>query len=147
MTTANLAAYEPLTGLMRDATALQTALVNAELHLTKASFVGEPELTLADLTAIEADYTGYAAATIAAYAGPFVDDANTAVLVSPGTNFAPSGTAVLNTIYGGWVETAAGVLMYTFLLDVPFTQENTTALFDLTHFVRLPGPGYFDLET
>ncbi len=120
---------------------LQTAMANSTLHLCKAVVPDDPATVLADLTAIEADYTGYAAKTIVAFSGPFdIPDVGASIL-SPLENFSPTGTAVANTIYGGWLQDAAGNLLFAFQLPTPTPLTSPTDVLSVILQPEYPGPG------
>lgn len=93
-------------------------LDGAILKLFKADYTPGPATVLGDLTAIEADFTGYAASAAVVWGPVFTDAANTAFTVGDVKTFASTGSAVTNTIYGYWAQGAGG-LMYAERFDAP----------------------------
>lgn len=59
-----------MTGAKIEAVAGKARLANSVLHCFKYPFVATPNTTLADLLAVECDFDGYAAKTIAAWGDP-----------------------------------------------------------------------------
>jgi len=88
-------------------------LEDAEVHLFQ---VGEIAITaattLTELEALEADYTGYAPATIAAWIGPMLAPVTGAMVVTPTLEFGIDAPyTVTNSIMGWWLQTAGGDLL------------------------------------
>jgi hypothetical protein len=81
-------------------------LVNSQLALT-------PGLTLAELTAIEATFTGYAAITLTAIPAAYYDQRNGGISQAiPLSQFnTASPYTIGNDIWGGWMQDAAGNLL------------------------------------
>lgn len=88
--------------------AMDTANVfdTSTVHLFQNNIFPSPDLTIASFT--EADYTGYAAQSLGAFAGAFANDAGDVVAEFPHNVFVPTGSAVGNTIYGWWVQGPLG---------------------------------------
>lgn len=80
------------------------------IHLTSSIFVPGPNTTLADLTAIEATFTGYSPVTLTAIPAAYIDPINGGI--SQAIPLAEFSTAspytVGNTVYGGFITDAAG---------------------------------------
>lgn len=133
--------FVPLVAGNAMATAQQTTLINAKVRLCKSVVPEDDNTVRADLVAIEADYTGYAAKVVAAFSGPFNDADGKAALISPLQNFNPSGSTVTNSIYGGWVEDSTGVLLYVFRLANPVPMLSALSNLALVIEPRIPGPG------
>lgn len=111
-----------LNGAKVIATANQARLANSVLHLFKQDPAFNPTITtpLADFNAFEADFDGYAAATIAAWGAPVL-------LGAAWATYAPTQTfrwvldtdAVGNSIGGWYLVTAGGELMDFGIYDPP----------------------------
>lgn len=102
------------------ANAVKTALLaTSTMHLFKSAFTPGPTTTLADLAAIEADFEGYAESTIATWLAAFIDPAGGATIIAPTRQFACTGDATPNDIYGGWIETAVPGLVCVFTFSEP----------------------------
>lgn len=103
-----------------------TLMLAATVQLFQNNIIVTAETLLASLT--EADYTGYAAGTVTWHVASIADD-GTPELVSDQIIFRPTGNAIQNTIYGLWVETAAG--SYQAVCNLPddvFMGETTDEL-------------------
>lgn len=92
------------------------------VRLYKSAFTVQVNTVLADLTAIECDYTGYAPIVVDMTAG-YVDPINNAIVQSQLMTFAPTGTAVGNQVYGWWIDNGTDVLMGA-LLASPVTLDS-----------------------
>ena len=103
----------PNSGALWLAAVVQTALANSEIHLYQTgSVVLSNTTTLADLTAAEADYTGYAAETIAAWFDPLLNPAGGASIESGLVQFQiASPYTTPNVIQGWWIEDSTGDLV------------------------------------
>lgn len=104
----------PNTGALWGAGLLRTALATSEIHLFKAGMgvAITPALVLADLEAAEADYTGYAAEEVTAFAAPLLNPLGGASIDSGSVQFAiASPYTDGNVIGGGWIQTSGGVLV------------------------------------
>jgi len=126
----------PQVGANKLADIVKTALANAEVHLIKDNISLTAATVLADLTAIEADYDGYAAKTVTAWIGTYEDPAGGASIRSGELDFTyvPAVPPVVDTnnIYGFWVETAAGVLIVAATFGTPVPVGVGHTLFPLT---------------
>lgn len=92
-------------------------LAAVKIKLTKAQIAILPSTILADLTAIEADYTGYALHTIT-WDAPSLDLAGAVQVVGSISVFRPTGTTVTNQIYMCYiVDTTAAILYFAGDLD------------------------------
>jgi len=104
----------PNTGALWGAGLLRTALAASEIHLFRAAMgiTINPALTLAELVAAEATYTGYAAEEITTFAAPLLNPLGGASTNSGTVQFQiASPYTVPNVIGGGWIQTAGGVLV------------------------------------
>lgn len=109
-----MAIIYPNSGALWGAGLLQTALADAEIHLFQdgMGIIVQPSLTLTDLEAAEADYTGYAMVTVADWLAPLLNPVGGASIDSGVGQFAiASPYTVSNVIGGGWLQTAGGVLV------------------------------------
>jgi hypothetical protein len=103
---------------------IRTLLALSKVGLTKTAFTPSKDTIKADLSAIEADYTGYAQGTITAFLPPGLEPAGGATIVAPTIQFASTGPAVANEITGWWIETAAGVLVCCGIFDQPIPMDD-----------------------
>lgn len=122
--------FYPLAGCQASAEEMQTQLVNSVLRLFKAPFDPVASTPRADYLAAEADYKGYTVGgeIIAAWLNPILTAGVGYQINSPLVMFAyDSGDPGEdnNTISGGWLEDAGGVirLAFTFEEDVPMQQD------------------------
>jgi hypothetical protein len=79
-------------------------------RLFKSAFTVQVNTMLADLTAIEADYDGYAAIPLTMTLG-YVDPNANAIAQSQLLTFQPTGSVTPNQIFGWWVDDGTNVLM------------------------------------
>lgn len=109
--------------LVNSLTAAIAALTaSPTLHLFKNNFTPTNISTIADFT--EADYTGYAASTVAAWIAVAWQSQGAAVAYAAGSHtFQPSGTTVGNVIYGYYLASGDMTphLIGAELLSVPFS--------------------------
>jgi hypothetical protein len=106
----------------------QTALAASTLHLFKANLNIGPNTVLADLIAAEADFSGYAAKTIAAFNDPYIASGGGASITSPFEQFEwvdpiPPALPVPNVIYGFWLEDSTSKLVVVGTLDLPVSVQ------------------------
>ncbi len=94
--------YQSITGAKELATLRKTALANATLHLFKAGFAPNVNTPLADFTTNEADYTTYAAKTIAAWNDPSLASVSGYNLAAPVQTFLLGATPAVPNMIGGW---------------------------------------------
>jgi hypothetical protein len=80
-------------------------LATATVHLGKSNMTIDRNTTKADLTATEANYTGYAAEAVTWLAPSLADDGNIEVVGTVG-EFRPTDAVVDNAIYTLWVLSA-----------------------------------------
>lgn len=94
---------------------MQTALANSVLHLFKDALAPDPSTPLADYTTDEADYTGYAAVTYAAWNDPILAPGSGFMIGSPLAQFTTGAGPVTttNSIAGCYLVDAAGKLRLT----------------------------------
>lgn len=92
---------------------LQTELALCKLKLTKSLIVPAKTVLKASLTAVECDFSGYAAKTVTALLAPYVDGDGISIMI-PTTQWDFDGsdmTPTANTVYNWWLELAAGDLI------------------------------------
>jgi hypothetical protein len=98
---------------------LQTLLAGSKVKLFSSNTVIVSATVKADLT--EATFTGYTAQTVTAAGDPVIDPINGGISITlPSHQFTTDDpTTVGNTIYGFWLETAAGDLIMAGNFDSP----------------------------
>jgi len=103
----------PNTGSLWLAGVVQAALANSEVHLFQSGSVTLTPLTvLADLTAAEADYTGYALETVTAWFDPLLNPLGGASIESGLLQFSIDAPYTVSNMIGGWwVEETGGELV------------------------------------
>lgn len=119
-------------------------LDNAELRLFKSDFTPAPQMDLATLDAIEADYTGYAAVVVDHVGNAWDNDGLEGVMSFQAGHFQPSGGATANTIYG-WYLVGQGTglqdqLLAVELLPMPVEMNDVADAIDIIPTVRLATP-------
>ena len=99
----------PNSGSLWLAGIVQTALAASDMHLFKTGTVPLTPLTeLTDLDAVEADYTGYAAQTIAAWFAPLLNGLGGASIESGLLQFAITAPYTVGNMIQGWYLTETG---------------------------------------
>jgi len=104
----------PNVGTVVIAALVQTELALSKLRLYKSPLTPSALTVLADLTALEADYTGYTAGgeTITAFLNPVLSPAGGSSIDWPTEQFATVAPYTIgNTIYGWFLVSAAGDLI------------------------------------
>jgi len=97
-------------------TDLQTPYATGKIALCKAAVALSQTTVKADLSAVEADFTGYAKKTLTAVGDPFIDPSGGVSFIVPTQQWDVDATpTVLNDIYGGWIEDSGGVLLLAFM--------------------------------
>jgi hypothetical protein len=112
----------PAVGAKELATLIKAGLAGATVHLLKAPAPPIDDATvLAALTADEADVDGYAAATVAAWIGPYQDPDGGSSIRSGELdfNYVPVPLVNNNSIAGFWIQTAGGILVAIVIFDTP----------------------------
>jgi len=116
--------FFPLEGCRESATEMQTVLASSVLHLFQDSLDPDPSTPLADYTAAEADFTGYAAETLTAWNTPILAPGTGYMIGSPLVQFevgaAPSVTNVIN---GCYLVDAAGDLRMVVIFTSPIPMQ------------------------
>ena len=129
-------AFYPVSGQMWLAGLARTALANSLIKLYQSSFTPNALTTLAELTAAEADYTGYAAKTITAWNAAFYSALGGAIQM-PLQQFQPTDpTTVANTIGGAWVETSGGVLVSIIPFPAPVAMSTPFSAIPISEILR-----------
>lgn len=115
----------PTANQLAAVTLMKTPYATGKLKLFKSAIPFVPTLAAADLDAIEADFTNYAAIVLSTLPAAYVDP------VAGGVSFTiptqqwdvdPTPT-VGNDIFGGWIETSAGLLLMAWQLDSPYAMQ------------------------
>lgn len=123
---------KPTVSRLATAAAEKTALALCKVRLfTDALAVSGNDVTLADLDAAQADFSGYTAGgnTITAFGEEFIDFADgIPTIVAPTTQFnfvdPDPDPPVTNVIHGFYVVTAGGALKGYALFDEPITMDS-----------------------
>jgi hypothetical protein len=116
------------TEIVNELTALKTLVAAGSLHLTKSNFTPAAGLTAAILDAIEADYDGYAAVNTTAVLDIYSQGNNSWAfqVATIQFNYGPAAVPpVTNMIYGFYVKSAAGDVIYSATLPSPFPMVDT----------------------
>jgi hypothetical protein len=102
-------------------TGLQTPYATGVIRLVKTAVLLTPNLVKADLTAVECDYSGYAAKTLTAVDLPYPDPAGGVSFAVPTQQFQVTVATpqVPNDVYGGWIEDADGNLLIAWMFTTP----------------------------
>lgn len=106
------ALWYPLAGCEQNAVERRTAYGNLVVHLYKSSLVPTVATVLADLTAAEADYEGYATETMVAWFAPIFAPVSGYLIQSPQVQFeyVDAPPSVGNTVGGAYFVDATGDL-------------------------------------
>lgn len=115
---------------------VRTALAASEMKLYQSSLVPTELTTLAELTAAEADFTGYAPIAMANWGAVFQSPLGAAIQ-SPLNQFQVTAPVVTtNDIGGAWVETAGGVLVVIISFPEPVAMATALSAIPLTAILR-----------
>ena len=106
------ALWFPLAGCRQNALERQAEYANLVVHLYKSTLVPTVATTLAELTAAEADYDGYASETMTAFFDPILAPVSGYLIQSPQVQFAyvDGSGQVSNTIGGAYFVDSGGAL-------------------------------------
>lgn len=104
--------FYPLEACLVNATERQTAYVAADIHLYQSSLVPTETTTLAELTAAECDYDGYASQALTPWFDPILAPGSGYMTASPLVQFAyVDGVGhVSNLVGGAYIVDAGGDL-------------------------------------
>jgi len=91
-----------ITGAKNLAKLRKADLANATLHLFKEGFVPSVNSSLAEFAAQEADYTTYAAKSIAAWNDPSLASVSGYILTAQLQSFLLAATPAAPNVIGGW---------------------------------------------
>ena len=132
--------FTPLVGCLEDATERQTALALSVLHLFKSTFNPDPSNVLADYTAQEADYDGYAAETLTAWNAPLLAPGTGYMISSPQVQFqyVDGVTHTTNTIGGCYLVDASGNLRQTIIFTSPIAFQADNQGTDVVLVILFP---------
>lgn len=109
----------------KQASERKTALAASVVHLGKSSFVPNGSSSKTELTAAEADYDSYVAATLTAFLGPVLAPGTGFMIISPQILFEVGDTdpVVGNTIGFWWLEDSTGVVRMVGVFDIALPME------------------------
>lgn len=135
------------TGKQKELADRLTDVLLGELHLYQSSFIPTEQSLLADFTAAEANFVGYAAHEIVMSAvapdsdGGFVSVSNRAF-------FQATNDVTPNTIGGAYVTTnAAAALRGFFEFPVPIPLTEALAYLAAVLFMRAPEPDTLNIDS
>lgn len=135
MQTANLMRRQILAALKAVGGLLEGAIV----RLIKEPIAVGPTTTIAELDAAEADYTGYVEQAAGAWGTVGTNVLNQAEMTATELEFVPSGTTILNTIYGYYVVDSGGTELRFFeMFDTPFAMDGTAAVLRIVPRMAYP---------
>jgi len=117
-----------------------TGVNGRELHLFTGSYDPSPVTILADLTPIEANYTGYAAQELELTYG-YVDPSGSPTAQGQLMSFKPTDALVPNTITGWWIDDGVNVLRAARLASGVGLTDATKELALVYQEGYPPGPG------
>lgn len=120
----------------------RTRLALAKLKLYKSSFIPTNQSLLADFVAAEADFSGYAFATLS-WDAVGVDSLGNYFTEGSNSLFQASDALNPNTIGGAWIETATGTLVMFLPFDVPVNMTVILATLNITPVMKRPEPDSF----
>lgn len=104
--------FYPIAGSIWLAGEVQDLLAASLLKLFQSTIVPDVNTTLAELTAEEATFSGYAPITLTTWFEPYISPSGGAAINSPAGQFdTDNPTTVTNNIGGAWIETATGDLV------------------------------------
>jgi hypothetical protein len=116
--------FFPLEGCRESADEMRTVLASSVLHLFTDALNPDPSTPLADYTAAEADYTGYAAETLTAWHPPILAPGTGYMIGSPLVQFEVGATpTTTNVIAGCYLVDAAGDLRMTVIFTSPVPMQ------------------------
>jgi hypothetical protein len=118
----------PTTNQLSIVGGIKTPMATGVLKLFKAALVPLlPSVVIGDLTAIEADFSGYAAKTLTTLPAPFVDPVNNGISFQiPTVQWdCANPLTVPNQIFGGWMEDAGGNLLWVWEINNPWQMDAT----------------------
>jgi hypothetical protein len=100
-----------LLGRAADDVAVGATLNGAKVHLTKGSVDINPDTTVAELDAVECDYTGYAATAIVWGTPVVADDGNVEVICTQQT-YQPTDAVTPNVVYAVYITDTTSAILY-----------------------------------
>lgn len=120
--------FYPLVGCQKKAADFKTLMASSKARLFKSPFFPIAGTPRSDYLAAECDYDGYLAGGIVmtAFNDPILSPGSGYQTGSPLVQFAWAHDTddVGNTVSGGWVETAGGIIMlaFNFAQNIPMQQ-------------------------
>ena len=132
----------PLEGAIVDATTIKTQLAaTTTCHLFKEGWAPGPGNVAADFALHEADYEGYAAATIATWSSVYIYGGGAGAFISGVDQYFPwvagAGTPS-NTIAGFWLQDAAGMVREYVVFDTPVVISGAGQVVPVTPTILFP---------
>lgn len=124
---------------------LLTALVGAKLKLYQSSFAPVQNSPLSAFAAAEADFAGYAAATLT-WSAMGVQGDGTPSAVSSRAFFQATDAVTPNQIGGAWLELAGGEIWGYFPFNDPADLQTALSWVALTVTATEPGSSYAFVE-
>ena len=126
---------------IRIITAQQLPWKTGLCKLIKEAIPLVPSMVAADLDAVEADFSGYAAVTETTLPVPYADPQRGGFSFQiPTIQFNTANpTTVGNDIYGGWFEDSGGLLLMAFVLSNPVEMQTPNAALVLDILVNMFG--------
>lgn len=111
--------FYPMSAALLQAQERRTAYAGGEIRLFQSGFVPTPSDPIAAYTAEEADFTNYAAITVAAWEDPILAPNSGYLISSPYFQFETGATdpTTANTIGGLWYEDATSRIRMTIIFD------------------------------
>lgn len=83
-------------------------VLNGMIHLLKATINFNPQTPIASFTALEANFSGYAAIALPALVGPLNGSVNRREMFANAIFVATSPLVTANNIFGYWIDQNAG---------------------------------------
>jgi len=111
----------PNTELLSIVESIKVPFATGKLKLTKSSITLSKDTVIGDLTAIEADFSGYAAKTLTSLPATYADLARGGYSWQIPTEQwdTANPTTIPNQVFGGWIEDADGNLLFAWMQATP----------------------------
>jgi hypothetical protein len=130
----------PLSDQITEMGAVRNPYITGKHKLFQSPIVFTPALSQADLTAIEATFTGYAAVTYSTCGPVYIDPAGGVSFDTTVAVFIDTGPAIPNNIYGGWIEDAAANLLVAWQISVPYVMSQALDTMNVNLLINRFGP-------
>lgn len=125
---------------------LRTALLAAKLKLYQSTFTPTRSSLIADFNAAEADFTGYAAATIV-WSAVGIDAGNNARSTGSRAFYQATDAVTPNVIGGCWLEDSTGVLVGYYPFTAPVGIPAALSFVSVSVVIGPQGPVTADIES